>query len=220
LHQVFYFVGLKYSSAAVASALNNTLPAVTFVLAATLNMEPVAGVAGRAKMAGTVLCMAGSMVMTFYTGPVVRTLASPIHWSYVQRTMGAEATADDVGGQAAILGAVLVIASNGALAVWFIIQKKMSKSFPSPFTSTTLIALMASVQCATIGVAVERDLSAWALGLDIRIIGSLYLVRSNLTCYFRSKHKLQKLTEICLCQLNQLYTEVQLLSNITLLTKP
>jgi drug/metabolite transporter (DMT)-like permease len=182
LHQIFYFVGLKYSSATVASALNNTLPAVTFVLAATLNMEPVVGVAGRAKISGTVLCMVGSMVMTFYTGPEVRTLASPIHWPYVQRTMGAEATAD-AGGQTAILGAVLVIASTGTMASWFIIQKKISKSFASPFTSTALIALMASVQCAIIGVGAERKLSAWALGLDIRLLGSLYVVRSNYACY-------------------------------------
>ncbi|KAM0926495.1 hypothetical protein ACQ4PT_003549 [Festuca glaucescens] len=174
MHQVFYFVGLKYSSATVASALNNTLPAVTFLLAAALNMEPVVGVAGRAKMAGTVLCVVGSMVMTFYTGPVIRTMDSPISWLYVQRTMATEAAAD-AGGQAAILGAVLVIASTGTLAVWFIIQKKMSKSFASPFTSTALIALMASVQCAIIGVAAEPRLSSWALGLDIRLIGSLYV---------------------------------------------
>jgi drug/metabolite transporter (DMT)-like permease len=183
MHQVFYFVGLKYSSATVASALNNTLPAVTFVLAAALNMEPVAGVAGRAKMAGTVLCVVGSMVMTFYTGLVVRTMDSLISWLYVQRTMATEAMAD-AGGQAAILGAVLVIASTGTLAVWFIIQKKLSKSFASPFTSTALIALMASFQCAIIGVAAEPRLSSWALGLDIRLIGSLYVVRSRHRCYY------------------------------------
>ncbi|KAM0845356.1 hypothetical protein ACQ4PT_056437 [Festuca glaucescens] len=137
-------------------------------------MEPVAGVAGQAKMAGTVLCVVGSMVMTFYTGPVIRTMDSPISWLYVQRTMATEAAAD-AGGQAAILGAVLVIASTGTLAVWFIIQKKMSKSFASPFTSTALIALMASVQCAIIGVAAEPRLSSWALGLDVRLIGSLYV---------------------------------------------
>ncbi|KAM0852597.1 hypothetical protein ACQ4PT_051650 [Festuca glaucescens] len=173
LNKVFYFVGLKYSSPTVASALNNTLPAVTFVLAAALKMEPVAAVAWRAKMAGTVLCMVDSMVMTFYMGPVVRTLASPIHWPYVQRTMGTEDTAN-AGGQA-ILGAVLVIASNGTWAVWFIIQKKKSKSFASPFTSTMLIALMASIQCATIGVVAEPRFSSWALGLDIRLIGALYV---------------------------------------------
>ncbi|KAF7098140.1 hypothetical protein CFC21_099906 [Triticum aestivum] len=173
MNQVFYFVGLKYSRPTVASALNNTLPAVTIALAATLKMEPVAAFAGKAKVAGTALCVVGSMLMTFYRGPLVRTLDSPIHWPYVQRTMTAEAAAH-AGGHAAVLGATLVIASNVAWAVWFIIQKKMSNTFSSPYTTTVLMAAMASVQSGVIAVAAEHRLSAWALGFDIRLIGSLY----------------------------------------------
>ncbi|KAI4970075.1 hypothetical protein ZWY2020_000989 [Hordeum vulgare] len=173
MNQVFYFVGLKYSRPTVASALNNTLPAVTFALAAALKMEPVAALAGKAKVGGTALCVAGSMLMTFYRGALIRTLDSPIHWPYVQRTMTAEAAAH-AGGHAAALGAALVIASNVAWAVWFIIQKKMSNTFSSPYTTTVLMAAMASVQCSFIALAAERRLSAWALGFDIRLIGSLY----------------------------------------------
>ncbi|KAF7111089.1 hypothetical protein CFC21_111139 [Triticum aestivum] len=173
MNQVFYFVGLKYSRPTVASALNNTLPAVTFALAAALKMEPVAALAGKAKVGGTALCVVGSMLMTFYRGPLVRTLASPIHWPYVQRTMAAEAAAH-AGGHTAALGAALVIASNVAWAVWFIVQKKMSNSYASPYTTTVLMASMASVQCGAIAVAAEHRLSAWALGFDIRLIGSLY----------------------------------------------
>ncbi|KAF7104036.1 hypothetical protein CFC21_104965 [Triticum aestivum] len=173
MNQVFYFVCLKYSRPTVASALNNTLPAVTFALAAELKMEPVAALAGKAKVGGTALCVVGSMLMTFYRGPLVRTLDSPIHWPYVQRTMAAEAAAH-AGGHTAALGAALVIASNVAWAVWFIVQKKMSNSYASPYTTTVLMASMASVQCGVIAVAAEHRLSAWALGFDIRLIGSLY----------------------------------------------
>ncbi|KAF0916920.1 hypothetical protein E2562_015094 [Oryza meyeriana var. granulata] len=172
LNQVLYFVGLKYSSPTVASALNNTLPAVTFLLAALLKMEPVEGSAGLAKVAGTAVCVAGSMLMTFYRGPLVRTLASPVHWPYVQGTIAAA----HAGGHAVVLGAVLVIGSNVAWAIWFIIQKKLSKSFASPYTSTALMALIASVQCAAIAGAAERRFSAWELGLDIRLVGALYAV--------------------------------------------
>ncbi|XP_037467322.1 WAT1-related protein At1g09380-like [Triticum dicoccoides] len=173
LNQTFFFQGLKYSRPTVASALNNTLPAVTFALAAALKMEPVAALAGKAKVAGTTLCVAGSMLMTLYRGPLVRTLASPIHWPYVKRTIAAEAAAH-AGGGAAVLGAALIVASNVAWAIWFIIQKRMSNSFASPYTTTVLMAAMASVQCGVVGVAAERRLSAWALGLDIRLVGSLY----------------------------------------------
>ncbi|KAF0916925.1 hypothetical protein E2562_015099 [Oryza meyeriana var. granulata] len=180
LNQVLYFVGLKYSSPTVASALNNTLPAVTFLLAALLKMEPVEGSAGLAKVAGTAVCVAGSMLMTFYRGPLVRTLASPVHWPYVQGTIAAA----HAGGHAVVLGAVLVIGSNVAWAIWFIIQKKLSKSFASPYTSTALMALIASVQCAAIAGAAERRFSAWELGLDIRLVGALYagIVASGMVC--------------------------------------
>ncbi|VAI80253.1 unnamed protein product [Triticum turgidum subsp. durum] len=53
-------------------------------------------------------------------------------------------------------------------------QKKMSNSYASPYTTTVLMASMASVQCGVIAVAAEHRLSAWALGFDIRLIGSLY----------------------------------------------
>ena len=141
LNQEFYFVGLKYSRPTVASALNNTLPAVTFVLAAALKMEPVAALSGKAKVAGTALCVVGSMLITFYKGPLVRTLASPVHWPYVQRTMGAEAAAH-AGAHAAVLGAVLVIASNVAWAVWFIIQVRVRVRLYEAFAVLNVCKLM------------------------------------------------------------------------------
>ena len=55
----------------------------------------------------------------------------------------------------------------------------MSKDFASPYTTSALMAAMASVQCGAIALAAERRLSAWALGFDIRLVGSLYAVRSH-----------------------------------------
>lgn len=58
-------------------------------------------------------------------------------------------------------------------------QKNLSKSFACPYTSTALMALIASVQCAAIAGAAERRFSAWELGLDIRLVGALYAVILN-----------------------------------------
>ncbi|XBI03465.1 hypothetical protein VPH35_131877 [Triticum aestivum] len=154
---------------------NNTLSAVTFALAAALKMEPVAALDGKAKVAGTALCMVGSITSrkgAMVQGPLVKTLDSPVHWPYVQRTMAAEAAAH-AGGHAAALGAALVIASNVAWAVWFIIQD-VQHLLVSVHTTTVLMAAMASVQSGVIAVAAEHRLSAWALGFDIRLVGSLY----------------------------------------------
>ncbi|OAY70848.1 WAT1-related protein [Ananas comosus] len=154
MNQILYFEGLKYSTPTIACALGNTLPAITFIMAVT----------------GTVLCVGGSMLMTFYKGSLIKLWPSHIHWRYAEN-----ATAGGGGSGNMALGAVLVIASCFAWSIWFIIQTKMSKTFASPYTSTAIMSLMAGLQCSVIGVGVEWRLSAWALGWDIRLAAVLYI---------------------------------------------
>uniref|UniRef100_A0ACD5VHX4 Uncharacterized protein n=1 Tax=Avena sativa TaxID=4498 RepID=A0ACD5VHX4_AVESA len=174
LNQVFYFVGLKSTTPTVACALTNTLPAMTFVMAAVLKMETVrlATPSGQAKVFGTVVCVGGSMIMPFYKGPLLKVWASPMHWRYAEHTTDAAAPAS---GQAAIIGDVLIILSCVAWAVWFILQSKMSERFSAPYTSTTIMSLMAGAQCAGVSAVMDRSLSAWKLGLDIRLYAALYI---------------------------------------------
>lgn len=56
----------------------------------------------------------------------------------------------------------------------------MSEKFPAPYTSTTLMCLMASVECGGIGFAVEHNFSSWSLRDDTRLVASLYAVNSSL----------------------------------------
>ncbi|KAM0827512.1 hypothetical protein ACQ4PT_068137 [Festuca glaucescens] len=174
LNQVLYFVGLKSTTPTVGCALSNTLPAITFVMAAVLKMETVrlATPSGQAKVFGTVVCVGGSMIMPFYKGPLLKVWASPMHWRYAEHTTDAAAPAS---GHAAIIGDVLIILSCIAWAVWFIIQSKMSERFSAPYTSTTIMSLMAGVQCAGVSAVMDRSLSAWKLGLDIRLYAALYI---------------------------------------------
>jgi hypothetical protein len=68
------------------------------------------------------------------------------------------------------------------------LQSKMSsEGFSAPYTSTTILCLMAGVQCAGISAAVDRSLEPWKLGLDIRLYSVIYIVRNNklsLLCFF------------------------------------
>jgi drug/metabolite transporter (DMT)-like permease len=108
-----YVVGLKSTTPTVACALTNTLPAMTFVMAAVLKMETVrlGTPSGQAKVFGTVVCVGGSMIMPFYKGPLLKVWASPMHWRYAEHTT-----------DAAIVGDVLIILSCVAWAAWFILQ--------------------------------------------------------------------------------------------------
>ncbi|KAL7237698.1 hypothetical protein ACSBR2_003912 [Camellia fascicularis] len=175
LNQVLYFVGLYNSTPTIACALSNLLPAVTFILAIPFGLESVGmkRKAGQAKILGTVVCVGGAMVLSFYHGHAVIGESS-IHWKYAD-DMGKENSANHHHSNSFILGPFLVMASTVSWAVWFIIQARMSEKYAAPYTTSALICLMASIECGIIGLCADRDISAWSLSPPgIRLFSSLY----------------------------------------------
>ncbi|XP_074380318.1 WAT1-related protein At1g09380-like [Apium graveolens] len=87
LNQITYFVGLKYSTPTVSCALTNLLPAVTFLMDVPCRIESAAikSRAGQAKVIGTMICVGGAMLLSFYHGSKVPIGESPIYWNYVIR---------------------------------------------------------------------------------------------------------------------------------------
>ncbi|CAO2180170.1 unnamed protein product [Urochloa humidicola] len=179
LNQVLYVVGLKSTTPTVACALTNTLPALTFVMAAALKMETVrpGTPAGQAKLVGTAVCVGGSMIIPFYKGPILRLWASPIHWRFAEHTSPAVVAGHSGGGGGggAIAGDVLIIASCAAWAVWFVLQTRMAEDFSAPYTSTAIMCLMAGAQCAGVSAVMDRSIDVWKLGFDIRLYSVLYI---------------------------------------------
>ncbi|XP_068660530.1 WAT1-related protein At1g09380 [Aristolochia californica] len=177
MNQCLYFLGLKYTNPTIGCALTNLLPAVTFIIAVPFRMETVRikTVEGQAKVWGTVLCVGGAMLMTFYKGKLINTWESSIHWSY------AESLTKEVSGNEHhyVLGSMLVVVSCLCWAIWFIVQAKMSKSFHAPYSSTAMMIGMASIECSIVGLIAERDLSQWALGINIRLVAAAY---SGIVC--------------------------------------
>ncbi|KAK9147103.1 hypothetical protein Sjap_007006 [Stephania japonica] len=172
LNQCLYFLGLKHSTPTIACALTNLLPALTFLMAIPFGMETV-GIkrrAGQAKVIGTILCVGGAMLMSFYKGRLIKIGKSPIDWRYAEsmreRNSGNE--------ESTFIGPLLIVGSCVAWAGWFIVQTKMSKGFPAPYTSSGIMSLMAAVQCSVIGAFAERDLKEWSLHSNIRLVASAY----------------------------------------------
>lgn len=177
MNQMLYFVGLKFTTPTIACALSNTLLAITFVMAVIFRTERVMinSVPGKAKVFGTFLCVGGSMLMTFYSGPIIRIPPSGIHWEYVESmSSGSETGIDNAQNMA--LGAVLVFLSCVAWAVWFIVEEKMGKAYNSLYTTTSIMCFFASIECVILTACMERSLSSWNLGLNIRLLTSLYMV--------------------------------------------
>ncbi|KAF2324638.1 hypothetical protein GH714_015830 [Hevea brasiliensis] len=72
-NQGFYLLGLDNTSPTFASAIQNSVPAITFLMAALLRIEKVRlnRKDGIAKVIGTICCVAGATVITLYKGPVI-----------------------------------------------------------------------------------------------------------------------------------------------------
>ncbi|KAM6578590.1 hypothetical protein CsatB_030427 [Cannabis sativa] len=192
-NQVFYFIGLKYSSAIITSALSNILPAVTFLLAVIFRQES-AGLRkkeGIAKVVGTMLCVGGAMLLSFYHGENINLGKSNIHWSYLDEARVPTTTTSTPTNP--LLGPIFIILSTVGWAAWFIIQAGLSEKFPAPYTTTTLMCSMASVECGAIGMIVEHNMSAWSLTKNIWLVASLYAgVMGSAVAFFLTSWSIQR----------------------------
>ncbi|KAA0035709.1 WAT1-related protein [Cucumis melo var. makuwa] len=172
-NQVFYYVGLKYSTPTIACALTNVLPAATFVLAVLFRQESVRikTSPGAAKVIGTVVCVGGAMLLSFYRGQTIELGESGIHWKYAGLMRGGSSSNQG----SSIWGSLCLIISSVAWAAWFVIQARVNEKFPAPYTSTALMTFMATIQCGAIAVGIEhKTLAAWSLKSSIRLVGALY----------------------------------------------
>ncbi|MCE0480665.1 hypothetical protein HAX54_037701 [Datura stramonium] len=169
-NQYVYFIGLKNSTPTIASAIDNLIPAFTFLIAVPLGVEKLGlkSIAGQAKFWGTIACVGGAMLLSLYHGKVVIGQLG-FHWKY------AENTGKDVNSSHSnfFLGPFLLIMSSLTYAIWLIIQGRVSEKYAAPYTCITLMCLMASVESVIIGFCVVPNLSEWALN-PIRAISVIY----------------------------------------------
>ncbi|XP_030529634.2 WAT1-related protein At1g09380-like [Rhodamnia argentea] len=172
MNQVLFFMGLNNANPMIAGAMTNTLPAVTFVLALIFKQElfEMKTKAGRAKMTGTLLCVGGAMLLSFYHGHTIAESNSGIHWSYADKMTDKRSTHKSH----SILGPCLLFGSTSSWALWLIIQVKLSRKFPAPYTTTMLACLMASIECSIVGAVTECNFAAWSLRSTIRLIAVFY----------------------------------------------
>ncbi|MBA0564208.1 hypothetical protein Golob_009163, partial [Gossypium lobatum] len=72
-NQGFYILGLYYASPTLASAMQNSVPAITFLAASALRLEKIniARKDGLAKVLGTIVSVGGATVITLYKGPIL-----------------------------------------------------------------------------------------------------------------------------------------------------
>ncbi|ESQ52384.1 hypothetical protein EUTSA_v10017814mg [Eutrema salsugineum] len=164
---------MEYTTATFATALYNTLPAVTFILALIFKLErlKLRSIRSVGKVVGTAVTVGGAMVMTLVKGPVLN-----LFWTKepsAQNTAGTDI-------HNSIKGAIFVTIGCFSYACFHILQAITLKIYPAELSLTALICLMGTIEGAIVALVMERgNLSAWTIGWDMKLLTVSY---SGIVC--------------------------------------
>ncbi|CAL5417402.1 unnamed protein product [Camellia sinensis] len=203
IDQNLSYLGLKYTSATFGSAVVNALPALTFIMAIIfscvknirgditqnelkakswlekVNLKKIQSVA---KVIGTVITVTGVLVMTLYKGPIIDIL-----WHSKSRNPHHNTTNSTSADQHWVMGTIMILGCTCGWSAFFILQSITLKQYPAELSLAALICLMGTVQGAAVALAVERDMSAWVVGFDSRLLAAVYsgVVCSGIAYYLQ-----------------------------------
>ncbi|KAJ8540953.1 hypothetical protein K7X08_001769 [Anisodus acutangulus] len=157
-NQGFYLLGLDNTSPTFASAIQNSVPAITFLMAAVLRIETVRinRKDGISKVCGTLLCVAGASVITLYKGPTIYSPNPPL-----QRTSSVLLALGDANGKNWTLGCIFLIGHCLSWAGWLVLQAPVLKKYPARLSVTSYQCFFGVIQFLIIAAFCERDPQAW-----------------------------------------------------------
>lgn len=131
---------------------------------------------GKAKVLGTVICIAGAMLLTIYKGtPLtnidIQAAAAPTTGNQAD-TMAAHKTKTHTW----IIASMYLFAGCSFWSFWFLMQARISMRYPCQYSSTAVLSSFSAIQSAVLGLVVERKFSVWILKGKLQIITVLYAV--------------------------------------------
>ncbi|KAK1696588.1 hypothetical protein QYE76_013285 [Lolium multiflorum] len=182
IDQNFYYAGLKYTSPTFSCAMSNMLPAMTFVMAVIFRMEKVNLKKARcvAKVAGTLVTVAGAMLMTLYKGRAMEMIWSKHTHLHDGPHQDAAAAAKDW-----FKGSIFLIIATLAWASLFILQGPTLTRYNAPLTLTMLICFVGTLQAIVVTLAMEHTTEVWKIGFDMNLLAAAYagIVTSSIAYY-------------------------------------
>ncbi|MCL7028238.1 hypothetical protein MKW94_009052 [Papaver nudicaule] len=178
-----YYVALNNTSATVATATTNTIPAITFIIAAFLRMESIAikHYHGVAKVVGTTVCLSGALVVALYKGPAVKFMnwnsSSSLHHHQTGHISNGPSSPSYSSTKAvdSVKGALIMLSANTVWSFWVILQGPLIKLYPAKVHLTSLQCWFSCIQSLIVAIIFERsNPSAWKLEWDIHLLSVAY----------------------------------------------
>ena len=183
IDQNFYYAGLKLTSPTFSCAMSNMLPAMTFVMAVFCRMEKIdiKKVRCIAKIVGTLVTVAGAMLMTLYRGPIVEMVWAKHPHNKTNATTTTESFDKDW-----FLGCTFLIIATLAWASLFVLQAKAIQTYKNHQLSlTSLVCFIGTLQAIAVTFVVEHNPSVWRIGWDVSLLAAAYagIVTSSISYY-------------------------------------
>ncbi|XP_024634289.1 WAT1-related protein At5g07050 isoform X2 [Medicago truncatula] len=187
IDQNLYYAGLKLTSPTFSCAMTNILPAMTFAMAVLCRMETVnmKKLRCQAKVIGTILTVAGAMLMTLYKGPIVE-----LFWT--GHIFHSKSNATNITRSSSknnwFLGSILLIISTIAWASLFVLQAKAIETYKNhQLTLTSLICFFGTILSFVTTLIMEHNASVWTIGWDMNLFAAAYagIVASSISYYIQ-----------------------------------
>ncbi|XP_057820039.2 auxin-induced protein 5NG4-like [Cryptomeria japonica] len=171
MNQTFYFKGLYLASSTLAGAMENLIPALTFLIAIILGLEKVnmRSIRGEAKLLGTLICVIGALVMTLYKGPLIEK-----HWPRSLHVGGNHFVIEDWQ-----MGCLYLFGSCICWSAWIIMQVSTIKKYPAQLSLSAMLCFFGAVQCTVVASIIDPDLKTWTIGSNIELLSVLF---SGIVC--------------------------------------
>ncbi|PPD76377.1 hypothetical protein GOBAR_DD26697 [Gossypium barbadense] len=159
-NQGFYLLGLDNTSPTFASAIQNSVPAITFLMAAILRIEKVRldRKDGISKVIGTILCVAGASVITLYKGPTIYSPVPPLN-----RPTPTFVSLGDANGKSWTLGCLYLIGHCLSWSGWLVLQAPVLKKYPARLSVTSYTCFFGLIQFLIIALGVVASGIAFAV---------------------------------------------------------
>ncbi|KAJ0239001.1 EamA domain-containing protein [Hirschfeldia incana] len=171
LNQGFYIFGLDNTSPTFASATENAVPAVSFLMAALLGIEKVELKRrdGIAKVVGTFVSVAGSLVITLYKGPTIYEPSLRVMDQSIN--VGGEAEEENKNWA---LGCLCLMGHCLCWSSWIVLQSPLLKKYPARFSFISYSCFFAVIQFFGISAYFERDVESWKILSGGEVYALLY----------------------------------------------
>ncbi|GJN29933.1 hypothetical protein PR202_gb18199 [Eleusine coracana subsp. coracana] len=174
-----YYYGLQATSPSYSVNFLNLIPIVTFAIAIILRLEKLAlgKWPGKMKVVGAVMCVAGTMMVSLLKSRLLHLWPTHLlRYSHAQHHHHAQAAASSHHQQGAgmVRGTFFLCGSCLSYAMWFIVQARVAKVFPSRYWATMLTCLFGSVQSFLVGIILGHGKADWRLKWDLQLLTVVY----------------------------------------------